>query len=167
MLVCYYFVEEFFKIYVQKWSLVCVCVCVCVCVISLVFENHRNLEAVFSLVLFGRVCEGLVISSVHCSVMSNSLQPRSMPDLPVLHQLPKLVQTHVHWIGDAIQPSRPLSSPSPPAFYFFQPSGSFPVSSSHQVAKLLELQHQSFNRHSRLISFTKWQKDKQAFWGLL
>ena len=39
----------------------------------------------------------------------------STPGLPVHHQLPEFTQTHVHWVGDAIQPSHPLSSPSPPA----------------------------------------------------
>ena len=50
-----------------------------------------------------------------CSVVSNSLQPMdySMPDFPVHHQLPELTQTHVHRVGDAMQPSHPLSSPSP------------------------------------------------------
>ena len=50
-------------------------------------------------------------------VMSNSLQPhnRSRPGLPVHHQLLEFTQTHVHRVGDAIQPSHPLSSPSPPA----------------------------------------------------
>ena len=43
----------------------------------------------------------------------------SMPGLPVHHQLPELAQTHVHWVGDAIQPSHPLSSPSPSAFNLF------------------------------------------------
>ena len=71
----------------------------------------------------------------------------STPGLPVHHQLPEFTQTHVHWIGDAIQPSHPLSSPSPPAFNLSQHQGLFKwVSSSHQVAKILEfqLQHQSF-----------------------
>ena len=51
------------------------------------------------------------------SVISDSLQPMdcSTPGLPVHHQLPDFTQTHVHWVGDAIQPSHPLSSPSPPA----------------------------------------------------
>ena len=56
-------------------------------------------------------------------------------------------QTHVHWVSDAIQPSHPLSSPSLPAFSLSQHQGLFQwVSSSHQVAKVLEfhLQHQSF-----------------------
>ena len=72
---------------------------------------------------------------------------RSTPGLPVHHQLSELTQTHVHWVGDAIQPSHPLSSPSPPAFHLSQHQGLFQwISSSHQVAKLLEfqLQHQSF-----------------------
>ena len=54
---------------------------------------------------------------------------RSTPGLPVHHQLPESNQTHVHRVGDAIQPSHPLSSPSPPALNLSHPaSGSFPVS---------------------------------------
>ena len=71
----------------------------------------------------------------------------STPGLPVHHQLPEFTQTHVHRVGDAIQPSHPLSSPSPPALNLSQGQGLFQrVSSSHQVAKVLEfqLQHQSF-----------------------
>ena len=71
----------------------------------------------------------------------------STPGLPVHHQLPELTQTHVHQIGGAIQPSHPLSSPSPPAPNPYQHQGLFQwVNSSHQVAKVLEfqLQHQSF-----------------------
>ena len=71
----------------------------------------------------------------------------SMPGLPVHHHLPELAQTHVHWVGDAIQPSHPLLSPSPPAFILSQHQGLFQwVSSLHQVAKVLEfqLQPQSF-----------------------
>ena len=65
----------------------------------------------------------------------------STPDFLVHHQLLELAQTHVHWVGNAIQPSHPLSTPSPPTQGLFQW-----VSSSHQVAKVLEfqLQHQSF-----------------------
>ena len=69
---------------------------------------------------------------------------RTTPGLPVHHQLPKFTQTHVHRLGDAIQPSHPLSSPSPPALNLSQHQGLFQwVSSSHQVAKVLEfhLQH--------------------------
>ena len=71
----------------------------------------------------------------------------STPGLPVHHQLPEFTQTHVHWVGDAIQLSHPLSSPSPPAFNLSQHQGLFKwVSSLHQVAKVLEFQfqHQSF-----------------------
>ena len=70
---------------------------------------------------------------------------------PVQHQLRDLTQTHVHQVGDAIQPSHPLSSPSPPAFNLSQHQGLFQrVSSLHQVAKVLEfqLQHQSSNESS-------------------
>ena len=67
----------------------------------------------------------------------------STPDLPVLHHLTELAQTHVHWVCDAIQPSHPMSSPSPPAFNLFQHQGLCQwVSSSHQVARVLELQLQ-------------------------
>ena len=70
----------------------------------------------------------------------------STPGLPVHHQLAQFTQTHTHWVGDAIQPSHPLLSPSPPAFNLSQHQGLFQwVSSLHQVAKVLEfqLQHQS------------------------
>ena len=64
----------------------------------------------------------------------------------VLHCLPKLAQNHFHWVSDAIQPSNPLSPPSPPALSLSQhQSLSQRISSSHQVAKVLELQHQSFH----------------------
>ena len=72
---------------------------------------------------------------------------RSTPGLPVHHQLLGFTQTHAHRVGDVIQPSHPLSSPSPPAPNPSQHQGLFQwVSSSHQMAKVLEfqLQHQSF-----------------------
>ena len=69
---------------------------------------------------------------------------RSMPGLSVHDQLSKLAQTHVYQVGDAIQPSHPLSSPSPTIFNFSQHQGLFLwVSSSHQVAKVLEFQLQN------------------------
>ena len=73
--------------------------------------------------------------------MSDSLQPYGLQHtrLLCLHHLPGIAQTHVHWVGDAIQPSHPLMSPSP-AFNLSQHQGLFQwVSCSHQVAKLLEL----------------------------
>ena len=72
---------------------------------------------------------------------------RSTPGLPVEHQILEPTQTRVHWDGDAIQPFHPLSPPSPPALNLSQHQGLFQwVSSSHQMAKVLEfhLQHQSF-----------------------
>ena len=66
---------------------------------------------------------------------------RSTPGLPVHHQLPEFTQTHVHRVGDAIQPSQPLSSPSPSAPNPSQHQSLFQwVNSSHEVAKVLEFQ---------------------------
>ena len=78
----------------------------------------------------------------------------STPGLPVHHQLPEPAQTHVHRVSDAIQPSHPLSSPYPPAFNLSQHQGLFQwVSSSHQVAKVLELQldHQSLGPPEMMV----------------
>ena len=81
------------------------------------------------------------LSSVQSCLTLCSSMDCSTPGFPVHHQLPELAQTHVHKLSDAIQPSHPLSLPSLPAFNLAQW-----VSSSHQVAKVLEfqLQHQSF-----------------------
>ena len=85
-----------------------------------------------------------IISSVHFSSVAQSCPTlcdpmnRSTPGLLVHHQLPELTQTHIHQVSDAIQPSHPLSSPSPPAFNLSQHQGLFKwVSSLHQVAKVL------------------------------
>ena len=92
-------------------------------------------------------------SSVQSSSVTQSCltlrDPKNLktPGLPVHHQLSKFTQTHAHRIGDAIQPSHPLSSPSPSTFNLSQHQGLFQrVNSSHEVAKVLEfqLQHQSF-----------------------
>ena len=93
-------------------------------------------EQLFSFSSVAQLCPSL------CDPMNHS-----MPGLPVHHQLPEFTQTHVHCVGDTIQPSHPLSSPSPPALILSQHQGLFKlVSSSHQVAKVLEFQpqHQSF-----------------------
>ena len=75
----------------------------------------------------------------------------STPGFPVRHQLPEFTQTHVHWVGDAIQLSHPLSSPSPPTFNLSQHQGLFQgVSSSHQVAKELEFQLQHQLIHNKI-----------------
>ena len=78
----------------------------------------------------------------------------STPEFPVHHQLLELAQTHVYCVGDAIQPSHPLLSTSPLAFNLEEHQGlSQGVGSLHQVAKVLELQHQSFQWNSGLIFF--------------
>ena len=85
----------------------------------------------------------VVLLLSHVQLFATPWTP-STPGFCVLHHLPELTQTHVHWVGDAIQPSRPLPYPSL-AFNLSQHQGLFPwVGSLHQVAKLLELQHQSF-----------------------
>ena len=94
-------------------------------------------------------CHPLQFSSDTQSLTLCDPMDCSTPGFPVHHQLLELTQTHVHQVGDAIQPSHPLSSPSPPTFYLSKHQGLFQwVSSSHQVAKVLEfqLQHQSFQR---------------------
>jgi len=76
----------------------------------------------------------------------------STPGLPVHHQLPEFIQTHVHRVSDAIQPSHPLSAPSAPAPNPSQHQSLFQwVNSSHEVAKILEfqLQHHSLQRNPR------------------
>ena len=62
-----------------------------------------------------------------CPTLCNPMN-RSTPGLPVHHQLPESTQTHVHWVSDAIKPSHPLPSPSPPALNLPQHQGSFPMS---------------------------------------
>ena len=95
-------------------------------------------------------------SSVHFSllVMFDFSRPHGPQHArpPCLSQTPEFTQTHVHWVGDAIQPSHPLSSPSSLARNLSQPQGLFQwVSSSHQVAKVLkfQLQRQSFQWYLR------------------
>ena len=86
---------------------------------------------------------GAEFSSVQfsCSVVSDSLRPHESQHtrLPVHHQLLEFTQTHVHWVSDAIQPSHPLSSPSPPAPNPSQHQSLFQwVNSSHEVAEVLD-----------------------------
>ena len=97
------------------------------------------------------------VSSVtkSCLTLCDPMDCRT-PGLPVHHQLPELTETYVHQVSDAIQPSHPLLSPSPPAFNLSQHQGLFQwVSSSHQVAKVLEFQPDisPSNEYSGLISF--------------
>ena len=100
----------------------------------------------FSLVHFRRSVASMLCDPMDCS----------KPGFPVHHHLLELVQTCVRWVGDSIQPSHPLLSPSPPAFNLSQHQSLFQwVSSSHQVAKVLEFQLSisPSNEYSGLISF--------------
>ena len=100
------------------------------CRVSVEFTPWVSVQ--FSSVQFTRLCLTLW-DPMDCS----------MPDLPVHHQLLEFTQTHVHWVGDAIQPCLPLSSPSPPAPNPSQHQSLFKwVSSSHQVAEVLGFQLQ-------------------------
>ena len=96
------------------------------CFIDSICETHHSVQ--FSSVT--QSCPTL------CDLMNCST-----PGLPVHHQLPECTETHVHWVSDAIQPSHPLSSPSPPAPNPSQHQDLFQwVNSSHEVAKVLEFQ---------------------------
>ena len=92
------------------------------------------------------------------------------PGLPVHHQLPESTQTHVHWVGDAIQPSHSLLYPSPPALNLSQHQGLFQwVSSSHQMAKYwcFSFNISPSNEHPGLISFRMDLLDLLAVQGTL
>ena len=94
----------------------------------------------------------------------------STPGLPVHHQLPEFTQTCVHRVKDAIQPSHPLSSPSPPAPNLSQHQGLFQrVNSLHQVAKVLEFQFSISlsSEHPELISFRMDRLDLLTVQGTL
>ena len=123
MVVIYFFVDYFLFL-----SVMSICISVCLSV-------HLSIQKL----QFSSIAQS-------CPTLCNPMS-RSMPGLPVYHQLPEFTQTHVHRVGGAIQPSHPLSSPSAPAPNPSQHQSLFQwVSSSHEVAKVLEfqLQHQSF-----------------------
>ena len=105
----------------------------------------------------GYLCSVLLSSVTQLCLILCDPMDCSMPGFPVHHQLPELAHTHVHLVGDAIHPSNPLSSPSPPAFNLSQHQGHFKwVSSSHQVPKVLEFQHQSFQWIFRTDFLYNW-----------
>ena len=100
----------------------------CTCIITHIFIINKYASVQFSSV------------TQSCPTLCDPVNP-STPGLPVHHQLPKFTQTHVHRVGDAIQPSHPLSSTSPPALNPSQHQSLFQwVNSSHEVAKVLEFQ---------------------------
>ena len=94
------------------------------------------------------------VQSLSCACLRPHEPQHARPPCP--SPTPRVYPNHVHWVGDAIQPSHPLSSPSPPALNLSQHQGLFKwVSSSHQVAKVLEFQLQYYpsSEHPELISF--------------
>ena len=124
--------QDQYSLNIVLWILRSICKIYCICLwFSELYSTSFQFSSVQSL------------SRVQlCNPMN-----RSMPGLPVHHHLPEFTQTHVHRVGDAIQPSHPLSSPFPSALNPSQHQSLFQwISSSHQVAKVLEfqLQHQSF-----------------------
>ena len=119
----------------------------------------RGSVPIIQLVVVQSLCRVWLCDPMNCST----------PGFPVLHCLLELAQTHVCWVGDAIQPSHPLSSPSPPALNLSQHQGLFQwVSSSHQVAKVLELfQHQSFQQIFRVGFYDFWYYKTEFFKDIL
>ena len=114
--------------------------------------NGKQVIAYYESVQFSSVIQ---LCPTLCDPMDCSLS-----GFPVHHQLLEFTQTHVHWVHDAIQPSHPLSSPSFPVLNLSQHQGLFKqVSFPRQVAKVLELQHQSFQwilRNNFLYDWLVW-----------
>ena len=109
--------------------------------------------------------DNFVIQS--CPTLCDAMD-RSTPGLPVHHQLPEFTQTHVHWVGDAIQPSHPLSSRSPPTFNLSQHQGLFQwVSSSHPKYWSFSFSISPSSEYSGLISFRMDCLDFLAVQGTL
>ena len=90
----------------------------------------------------GNLCTDYCPVAKSCLILGDPMDC-STPGFTVVHHVPEFAQTHVHLVGDIIQPSHPLSLPSPPTLNLSQHQGLFQcVGSSHQVAKVLELQLQ-------------------------
>ena len=118
------------------------------------WTSKRSKQSILKEISPGISLEGMMLklklemcsSAQSCPTLCDPMN-RSTPGLPVHHQLPEFwTQTHVHWVSDSIQPSHTLALASPPALNISQHQGLFKwVSSSHEVAKVLEfqLQHQS------------------------
>ena len=136
------------------------CVCVCVCVFAQVGMGAAGTGGIILLSIFLDIMQQItqsksfvfwLLNKLNLNIQFSSVAQscwtlcdpmnRSMPGLPDNHQLPEFTQTHVHRVSDAIQPSHPLSSPSPPAPNPSQHHSLFQwVNSSHEVAKVLEFQ---------------------------
>ena len=132
---------------------------------SLLIDDHSFWKNIRTKVLV----EGQSVSSVAqwCLTFCNPIDC-STPGFPVHHQLPELAQNHVHWVGDAIQPSHPLLSPSPPAFIF----PSIRIFSNESVLGMRWPKYWSFNfsislsnEHSGLIRIDRF--DLLAVQGIL
>ena len=127
-----------------------------------IFLHHHLCIHAFSSVQFSSAAQS-------CPILWDPMSCIT-PGLPVHPQLPESTQIHVHQVDDTIQPSHPLSFPSPPAFNLSQHQGLFQwVSSSHQVAKVLEFQSHinPSNEHTGLISFRMDCLDLLAVQGTL
>ena len=114
--------------------------CICVCVLSLSLSLSLSLYIYIYIYIHIYI---YISDQISRSVVSDSLRPHEsqQPGLPVHHQLAEFTETQVHQVSDAIQPSHPLSSPSPPAPNPSQHQGLFQwVNSLHEVAKVLEFQ---------------------------
>ena len=122
-------ISQFILPFLLWYPYICsLCLCLYFCFVNkIVYTNFFR----FHIYVFSSVTQSTLCYPMDCST----------PGLPVHHQLLESTQTHVHWVGDAIQPSHPLPSPSPLAFNLAQHQGLFKwVSSSHQVTKVLEFQ---------------------------
>ena len=111
--------------------------------ILLVNQNRKNK---FSDILSTVISVQFISVTQSCLTLCDPMNC-STPSIAVHHQLPESTKTHAHWVSDAIQPSHPLSSPSPPTLNLSQHQGLFKWVSSASVAKVLDfqLQHQSFH----------------------
>ena len=139
----------------RNWEVLVICLLGC---FSLK-DSYHSLQSTLSSAQFSR------------SVVSNSLWPHEpqQPGLPAHHQLPEFTQTHVHCVGDVIQPSHPLSSPSPPALNLSQQQGS-----NESVLRIRWPKYWSFslnispsNEHPGVISFRMDWLDFLALQGTL
>ena len=143
----YIYISNIFCCFFIYWIFLCLFIEKC----KLLLLIDSNINLTFAN-LYHDLCFNIYfsvqLSSVTqlCLTLCDTMECRT-PGLPVHHQLLEVTQTHVRWVGDAIQQSHPLWSPAPPTFNLSQHQGLFKwVSSLHQVAKVLELQlqHQSF-----------------------
>ena len=129
----------------------------------------RNLKFMLLFLMVLYISDQIRSVAQSCPTLCNPMNS-STPGLPVHHQLLEFTETHVHQVSDAIQPSHPLSSPSPLAPNPSQHQSLFQWdNSSHEVAKVLEFQllHHSLKEHPGLISFRMDWLDLLAVQGTL